>query len=105
MTYQEMETVPEVAALKPQLEAVGLNFESCVEKAVDNAYMREYAIPSSIPVKTEIINFVVDFLIKLVDERLSKPAKTKGGLITRFFWGIAKIFGARKKAIDAAHKL
>lgn len=103
MTYQEMQSVPEVVALRPQLEAAGLDFGASVEKAVDNAYKRQYAVPTS--AKSEIIAFVVDFLIKLVDERMAKPAKTKGGFVTRLLWGVAKIFGARQKVIDTANKL
>lgn len=103
MTYLEAQNTPEVALLRPQIEAAGLNYEASVEKAVMAAYGRQYALPTTN--KSEIISFVVDFLIKLVDEKMAKPAKTRGGVVVRFLWSIARLFGVKQKAIDAANKL
>lgn len=103
MTYQEAQATAEIAALRPQLEAAGLNYAHSVEQAIDAAYSRQFVVANT--AKSEIISFVVDFLMKLVDERMAKPAKTKAGFVTRFLWGIARIFGVRQKAIDAANKL
>lgn len=103
MTYQEAQATAEIAALRPQLEAAGLNYEASVEQAVNAAYGRQFVVANT--AKSEIISYVVDFLVKLVDERMTKPAKTKAGFVTRFLWGIARILGINQKAKDAAGKL
>jgi hypothetical protein len=102
MTYQEIEQVAEIAALRPQIEAAGLDYSASVEKAVDTAYNTKRVADTA---KTEIISFVVDFLVKLIDEKMGTPAKTKAGFVTRFLWGIARILGIKKKAVEAANKL
>lgn len=103
MTYSDFQETPEVAALRPQLEAAGLDYSACVEQAVNAAYSRQYAVPSS--AKSEIITYVVNFLTKLVDEKMATPAKTKGGKIARFFWGIFRIFGGKERVIKEVNKL
>ena len=105
MTYQEVYQQPEVLALRPQLESLGINYKSSVEKAVDAAH-------KSVPVsrisggdKEQIIAYVINFLTKLVDEKMATEPKTKGGKLARFFWGIFRIFGGKERVIKEANKL
>lgn len=102
MTYNEAIQTPEIMALKPQLDAVGIDYDASVEKAVNAAYDRQFAMASP---KEEIISFVIGFLVKLIDDKMATPAKRKSGLVTRFVWGILRIIGIKQRAINEANKL
>jgi len=102
MTYKEAEEAPEILALKPQLDAVGIDYSASVERAVNAAHSRQFAATSP---KEEIISYVVGFLVTLIDEKMATKPKTKGGKIARFFWGIFRILGGKERVIKEANKL
>lgn len=104
MTYPEVLQSEQIQSMRPQIEAANLNFESVVSDAYFKANARQYVAKSN-PDKSEIISFVVDFIWKLIDAEMQKPAKKKIGVFTRLVWGFLGLIGAKQKAKDQIGKI
>lgn len=72
MELNELIQQPEIQAFRPQLEAKGIDFKLSVAEAQKKAENRQYIAAN--PDQSEIILYVVDFLLKLISEN-AKPKR------------------------------
>jgi len=90
MQLNELIQQPEIQALRPRLEAKGIDFKLSVAEAQKQAENRQYIAAN--PDQSEIIMYVVDFLLKLLNENI-KPKKKWGQILLSIItFGIPLLF-------------
>ena len=90
MELNELKQQPEIERLRPQLEEKGIDFGKSVAQAQQEAENRQYIAAN--PDQSEIIMYVVNFLLKLLNENV-KPKKKWGQILLNIItFGIPLLF-------------
>lgn len=102
MQLNELILDKDIQNIRPSVEAANLDFKLTVDAAREAAN-KAIPIPTyqsfvSEDEKTKIISFVIDFIWKLIDAEMNKPAKKKGGKFVRFVWSILGLLNIKQKA-------
>jgi len=90
MELKELIQQPEIQALRPQLEAKGIDFKLSVAEAQKQAENRQYIAAN--PDQSEIIMYVVNFLLKLLNENIKPKRKGCQIVLNIITFGIPLLF-------------
>jgi len=95
MTYLDVIQSEEVLRLRPQVEAANLNWDVVVTNAYYEANQRQY-IAKVNPDQSEIIAFVVNFILGILKENV-KPKRKGCGIFWNAVFSIVPQFLKKKK--------